>query len=162
MKYLKNGEFGKNDMLRLVLVLAMIYISIFWITNLLIYAEKIGFTYSSVAGYYAGSEDEFKNPISYAGLLESTHFHLFSYGVALLVVGHLAVYSGVLTFAMRFLIPVSFLAGLLNIGAGWMIRFISPSFTWLKIGSFIVFQAGFFILLCCSFAAVKMYRAGQR
>lgn len=40
MKYLKNGEFGKNDMLRLVLVLAMIYISIFWITNLLIYAEK--------------------------------------------------------------------------------------------------------------------------
>lgn len=157
MKFLLNGGFNNNRLLQIILVFTLIYITILWVTNMLLYVEKIGFTYTSVVDYYLGSEEEFKNPISYRGLLEVTHFHLFVFAMALLLMNHLTVFTNLPYFLKLSLIILSFLSGFGDMGAGWLIRFVSPSFAYLKIGSFIVFQITFLILIFFSFFAMRIY-----
>src|SRR3990167_6325087 len=94
MKFLVNGDFN-NKLLRIILGFALMYILVLWVTNILLYIEKIGFTYNSVVGYYLGSEEEFKNPISYRGLLEVTHVHLFVFAFAFLLLNHLTVFLNI-------------------------------------------------------------------
>lgn len=161
MKFLVNGGFNNNRLLQIILVFTLIYITILWVTNMLLYVEKIGFTYASVVKYYLGAEEEFKNPVSFRGLLEVTHFHLFAFAMALLLMNHLTVFTGLSQSMKLFLIILSFLSGLGDIGAGWLIRYVSPSFAYIKIGSFIVFQVTFLLLVFFSFFALKIYNKGR-
>lgn len=160
MKFLVNGDFN-NKLLRIILGFALMYILVLWVTNVLLYIEKIGFTYNSVIGYYLGSEEEFKNPISYRGLLEVTHVHLFVFAFAFLLLNHLTVFSNIPRYLKLFLILTSFISGFCDMGVGWLIRFVSPSFAYLKIVSFIVFQSSLLFLLIFSFFAVKTYRSDK-
>jgi hypothetical protein len=161
MKFLKNGELNNSRLLQIILVFTLIYTIILWFSNMLLYVEKIGFTYSSVVDYYLGSEDEFKNPVSYRGLLEVTHFHLFVFAMALLLVNHLTAFTNIPQILKLTLILLSFISGLVDMGGGWLIRFVSPSFAYLKIVSFIVFQSSLLFLLIFSFFAVKTYRSDK-
>lgn len=158
MKFLVNGDFNNNRLLQIILVFTLIYIAILWVTNLLLYIEKIGFTHTSVVKYYLGTEEEFKNPVSYRGLLEVTHFHIFAFAMALLLMNHLTVFTGLSQSIKLSLIIISFLSGLGDMGAGWLIRFASPGFAYLKIGSFIIFQLVFLLLLVFSFFVMKIYK----
>ena len=157
MKFLVNGDFNNNRLLQIILLFVLIYTGFLWFTNILLYVEKIGFTYTSVVGYYLGSDEEFRNPISYGGLLEVTHFHLFVFAIALLLVSHLTVFSGINQRLKLPLITVSFISGFLDIASGWLIRFVSPEFAYLKVLGFIVFQTSFAILLISSFFALGIY-----
>ena len=159
MKFLVNGDFHNNRLLRIILLFILIYTGFLWFTNILLYVEKIGFTYTSVVDYYLGSDEEFRNPISYRGLLEVTHFHLFAFAIALLLVNHLTVFSGLNQRLKLLLITVSFMSGFLDIASGWLIRFVSPEFAYLKVLGFIVFQMSFAILLISSFFALGIYNS---
>ena len=139
MKFLTKGDFNNSRLLQIILVFTLVYVLLLWVTNLLLYSERIGFTYDVIVNYYLGSEEEFKNPVSYIGLLEATHWHLFVFAMALLLVNHLTVFSNLNQFLKLFLIIVSFLSGLGDMSAGWLIRFMSPSFAYLKLWSFIAF-----------------------
>ncbi|MEK6692189.1 MAG: hypothetical protein AABY44_02035 [Nitrospirota bacterium] len=161
MKFLLNGDFNNNRLLKIILVFTLIYVAILWVTNLLLYIENIGFTYTSVVKYYLGAEEEFKNPVSFRGLLEVTHFHLFAFAMVLLLMNHLTVFTGLSQLIKLSLIIISFLSGLGDIGAGWLIRFVSPSFAYIKIGSFIVFQVTFLLLIFFSFFALRIYNKGR-
>ena len=160
MKFLVNGDFN-NKLLRIILGFALMYILLLWVTNILLYIEKIGFTYNSVVGYYLGSEEEFKNPISYRGLLEVTHVHLFVFAFAFLLLNHLTVFSNIPRYLKLFLILTSFISGFLDMGLGWLIRFVSPWYAYPKIWSFIIFQLSMLILLISSFFALSIYRKGE-
>ena len=157
MKFLVDGDFNNNRLLRIILLFVIVYTGFLWFTNILLYVEKIGFTYTSVVGYYLGSDEEFRNPISYGGLLEVTHFHLFAFAIALLLVSHLTVFSGLNQRLKLPLITVSFMSGFLDIASGWLIRFVSPEFAYLKVLGFIVFQMSFAILIISSFFALGIY-----
>jgi len=159
MKFLVNGDFNNNRLLQIILLFVLIYTGFLWFTNILLYVEKIGFTYTSVVGYYLGSDEEFRNPISYGGLLEVTHFHLFVFAIVLLLVSHLTVFSGINQRLKLPLITVSFISGFLDIASGWLIRFVSPEFAYLKVLGFIVFQMSFAILLISSFFALGIYNS---
>src|SRR3989304_6375821 len=156
MKFLVNGDFN-NRLLQIILIFVLIYTGFLWFTNILLYVEKIGFTYTSVVDYYLGSDEEFRNPISYGGLLEVTHFHLFVFAIVLLLVSHLTVFSGINQRLKLPLITVSFISGFLDIASGWLIRFVSPEFAYLTGLCFIVFQMSFTILLISSFFALGIY-----
>ena len=157
MKFLVNGDFNNNRLLQIILLFVLIYTGFLWFTNILLYMEKIGFTYTSVVDYYLGSDEEFRNPISYRGLLEVTHFHLFVFAIVLLLVSHLTVFSGINQRLKLPLITISFISGFLDIASGWLIRFVSPEFAYLKVLGFIVFQMSFAILLISSFFALGIY-----
>lgn len=161
MKFLVDGDFNNNRLLQIILLLVLLYISFLWFTNILLYIEKIGFTYTSLVDYYLGSDEEFKNPVSYRGLLEGTHSHLFTFAMALLLVSHLTVFSSINQRLKLLLILVSFISGFLDIASGWLIRFVLPEFAYLKIGSFVTFQASFLLLLIFSFMSLSIYRKGK-
>ena len=162
MKFLTKGDFNNSRLLQIILVFTLVYVLFLWVTNLLLYSERIGFTYDVIVNYYLGSEEEFKNPVSYIGLLEATHWHLFVFAMALLLVNHLTVFSNLNQFLKLFLIIVSFLSGLGDMSAGWLIRFVSPSFAYLKLWSFIVFQISFLILVVFSFTVLQIYSSSEK
>ena len=162
MKFLADGKINSNRLLQITLFFTLLYVLLLWITNILIFTEKMGFNYESVSEYYVGSEENFRNPFSYTGLLEMTHIHLFLFAMALLLVNHLTIFSRLPQFAKLLLILISFTAGLSDIGSGWFIRYISPSFAYLKIASFVIFQISFFFLILSSFFAFNIYQNHKR
>ena len=161
MKFLVNGELNNNRLLQVILIFTLFYVLLLWVTNILIYAQKIGMDYTSVVQYYLGSEEDFRNPVSYLGLLEITHIHLFLFAMALLLVNHLTAFLPLPQVAKLSMILISFTSGLLDIGSGWLIRFVSPAFAYLKIASFITFQISLLLLIMASFLALSIYKKSE-
>jgi hypothetical protein len=161
MKFFVNGELSNSRLLMIILSLTLVYFVFLSVTSILLYVGNIGFTYSSVVDYYLGSEETFRNPVSYRGLLEASHFHLFSMAIGLLLVNHLTAFTGLPQGLKFFLVLVSFFSGLLDIASGWLIRFSSAHFAYLKIASFSVFQLSFLFLLAVSFFSLRVYNKGK-
>ena len=118
-----------------------------WVTNALLYFQKMGLTAASVTSYYLGNEELFTNPRSYQGLLEVSHFHLFAMGMLLLVLTHLMLFVPLAGRWKAWLIALPFGAALLDEGAGWLVRFASPGFAWLKVAGFLLLQTSLAALI---------------
>ena len=84
MRFVITGEWSRNRLLQLIIVIFVIYVIGLWLTNALLYFQKMNLSYVSVTEYYLGSEERFLQPRSYQGMLEVTHFHLFAMGLLLL------------------------------------------------------------------------------
>lgn len=146
MRFFISSDIRKNDLLKLIILFTVIFFVFLWITNLLLYL-KVGMSYESVVEYYRGSETSFRPPRSYLGLLEEAHFHFFSIAIILVTLNHLILFTGIRSLYKLLLIVVSYLSAFLDIISGWLVRFVSPEFAYLKISSFLVFQASLLILL---------------
>jgi hypothetical protein len=92
MRFVVTGEWSRNRLLQTIVVLYVLYVAGLWVTNTLLYFNKMSLSYSSVVEYYLGSEERFLQPRSYQGLLEVSHFHLFAMGMLLLVLTHLMLF----------------------------------------------------------------------
>jgi hypothetical protein len=166
MRFVITGEWSKNRLLQLIIVLFVVYVAILWLTNALLYFNKLGLTYASVTEYYLGSEEKFLPPRSYQGMLEITHFHLFAMGVLLLTLTHLMLFVPLRAELKPWFIVVPFSAALLDEGGGWLVRFVHPFFAYVKIAGFVGLEVSLAVLICISLWAVftgtqDTYRAGQ-
>ncbi|HHL39996.1 MAG TPA: hypothetical protein ENJ37_05775 [Deltaproteobacteria bacterium] len=142
MNFLVNGRHrGANPLVRAALGTGLAMLALFWVSSLLLFYEKMGLTPASVALYYLGDEESFRGPLSYMGLLETTHAHLFTYGLVFILVNHLVVFTAVSTRLKALLIWTTVISGALNVGAGWLVLYCGAAFAAVKLGAFIVFQA---------------------
>ena len=137
---------GKG-LLQLSLGISLAFTVFFWATNVLLFAEKTGFSYQSIVEYYLGNEEKFKTPVSYMGLMETTHSHLFAFAMLLLFLNHLIIFVDISRTTKLILILGSSLSAIGDILAGWLIVYVSPVFAFLKISSFIVLQLSISLLL---------------
>ena len=80
MRWIVTGEWTKNRLLQTIVVCYSVYVVLLWLTNAMLYFNKMSLWPSSVVEYYLGSEAKFLPPRSYQGLLEVSHFHLFAMG----------------------------------------------------------------------------------
>ena len=147
MRFVVTGEWSRNRLLQTIVVLYVLYVAGLWVTNTLLYFNKMSLSYSSVVEYYLGSEERFLQPRSYQGLLEVSHFHLFAMGMLLLVLTHLMLFVPVRNGVKAWLIALPFAAALLNEGASWLVRFGHPHFAYLKIGGFLLLQGSLAVLI---------------
>ena len=147
MRFVVTGEWSRNRLLQTIVVLYALYVILLWVTNALLYFDSMGLTPDSVVAHYLGDEERFLSPSSYQGLLEVSNFHLFAMGMLLLVLTHLMLFIPVSGSLKAWLIAVPFLAGLVSEGAGWLIRFVSPHFAWLKIAGFLSLQISLALLV---------------
>jgi len=161
MRFVVTGEWSRNRLLQTIVVLYSLYVAALWTTNALLYFAKMGLTTASVVEYYLGSEERFLSPRSYQGLLEVSHFHLFAMGMLLLVLTHLALFVPVSSRAKAGLVVLPFVSALLDEGAGWLVRFVSPGFAWLKIAGFLMLQGSLAALVGVSLWAVFAGRQGE-
>jgi hypothetical protein len=161
VRFVVTGEWSRNRLLQVIVVLYSLYVAALWTTNALLYFSKMGLTTASVVEYYLGSEARFLSPRSYQGLLEVSHFHLFAMGMLLLVLTHLALFVPVSSRVKALLVVLPFVAALLDEGAGWLVRFVSPGFAALKIAGFLLLQASLAALVGVSLWAVFSGRQGE-
>ena len=160
------GELNRNRLLQAIVVLYSLYVSLLWVTNGLLYFDRMGLTPASVVAHYLGNEQSFLEPRSYAGLLEVSHFHLFAMGMLLLVLTHLVLFIPLANRTKAWLISLPFLSGLVDEGSGWLVRFASPHFAWLKIAGFLALQTSLAVLVVLSLWSVfrgssASYRSGE-
>jgi len=167
VRFVVTGEWSRNRLLQLIVVLYVVYVAGLWCTNALLYFHKMSLTYASVVDYYRGNEELFLQPRSYQGLLEVSHFHLFAMGMLLLVLTHLMLFVPVGNATKAWLIAVPFLSAALDEGASWLVRFAHPGFAYLKIGGFLLLQGSLAALMGVALWAVfrgsgRSYRSGER
>ena len=154
MRFVVTGEWRRNRLLQTIIVLYVVYVAGLWLTNTLLYFNKMTLAPSSVVEYYLGSEERFLTPRSYAGLLEVSHFHLFAMGMLLLVLTHLVLFVPVSSRLKVWLITLPFAAAFIDEGSGWAVRFVHPWFAWTKVGGFLLLQGSLAVLMGVALWAV--------
>ncbi len=156
MRFVVTGEWNRNNLLRLILFFFLVFILFFWITNWILYFQKMTLAPSSVATYYRGDPaTEFGLPPRPLGALaETSHFHLFAMGVLVMTLTHLVLFVPVSARVKGTLTLLTFLSALLNEGAGWLVRFFHPAFAWLKVSCFLLLQVSLFGLLVITMVGV--------
>lgn len=166
MRFVITGEWRRNQLLQAIVVLYCVYVLLLWVTNALLYFQKMSLAPSSVVAYYLGSEELYTEPRSFQGLLEVSHFHLFAMGMLLLVLTHLVLFIPASNRVKAWLVVLPFLSALLDEGAGWLVRFVGAGFAWLKVAGFLALQASLLALVGVSLFAVfrgssQSYRSGE-
>jgi len=150
MRFFISSELKKNDFLKIIIIFTTIFFLFLWLTNILLYMQ-IGFSYNGIVAYYLGNEEIFRPAKSYIGLLEEAHFHFFSMAILLVTLTHIMLFTSLSSGWKLTLIIVPFTSSFLEIISGWLIRYISPIYAYLKLGSFIVMQASVLILMVIIF-----------
>jgi hypothetical protein len=166
VRFVVTGEWRRNRLLQTIVVLYCAYVALLWVTNALLYFEKMTLAPSSVAAYYLGSSEDFSAPRSYQGMLEVSHFHLFAMGMLLLVLTHLVLFVPASNRVKAWLVVLPFASALLDEGAGWLVRFVHPGFAAAKVLGFVSLQASLAALVGISLLAVfrgsgHSYRSGE-
>jgi hypothetical protein len=154
MRFVITGEWSRNRLLQTIVVLYASYVALLWVTNALLYFNKMNLFPSSVVAYYLGDESKFLSPRSYQGLLEVSHFHLFAMGMLLLVLTHLMLFIPISGRIKAWLIAVPFISGFVSEGGGWLVRFVSPQLAIVKVGGFLALQASLAVLVAISLWSV--------
>jgi hypothetical protein len=154
MRFVITGEWSKNRLLQTIILLFVLYVGVLWLSNALLYFHKMGLTYTSVTEYYLGSEEKFLQPRSYQGMVEILHFHFFAMGILLLTLTHLMLFVPLSEKYKPLLIAWPFLSALFNEGSSWLVRFVHPSFAYLKIASFLSLEISLAVLMGLSLWAV--------
>ncbi|HXG01420.1 MAG TPA: hypothetical protein VNL69_11550 [Bacteroidota bacterium] len=147
MKYMQTGSFQSHPLMRLTLSLTLLFLIGFVATNFALYFSRMSLDPASVVRYYNGSEEDFHPPRSVQSMLEVTHGHLPMMAMVLLLLTHLTIFTPFSRRTKTAFIVVPFLAGLLNEGSGWLVRFLDPGFAWLKVVAFVVLQGSLILLL---------------
>jgi len=141
MRFTITPDWKDNQLLRLVLVWFLVFVALLLVTNALLYFAKMTLNPASVIAYYLGNEAQFTQPRSYQGLLEITHFHLFAMGILVLTMTHLMLFVPMQNRRKAFVVSIAFGAALADEAAGWLVRFVSPGFAYLKVTAFVTLEA---------------------
>ena len=147
MKYLQTGGFQNQSLTRLTILFTLLFLTAFWVSNFAMFFAKMGSTPQSIADYYLGSEGAYTMPRTYQSMLEVTHGHLPMMAVVILLLTHLLIFAPYAFKTKVVLISTSFSLALIQEAAGWLVRFGSPAFAWLKLTAFLGFQAMLALLL---------------
>lgn len=155
MRYLITGEWNRHRVMRLIMVFFSFYVAGFWLTSALLYFLHMDLTPLSVIRYYRGDEALFMPPQSYQSLLELTHVHLFAMGVLLVTLTHLLLFVPGSDRRKAALAAAVLASGFIESTAGWLVRYVHPLFSLLKIGSFLTLQLSTALVLVFIIKALR-------
>jgi hypothetical protein len=147
MKYMQEGGFQNNPLMRLTLGLTLALLVGSWTTNTAMYFSRMNLEPSSVVAYYKGSEEDFRPPRSAGSMLETTHMHLPMMGMVLLLLTHLVISVPLPRGARVGLILAAFVSAVLEEAGGWLVRFVSPVFAPVKVIGFLGLQSAIGVLI---------------
>jgi hypothetical protein len=158
MRYFVTGEQHRKSLLNTLVLMFLGYIALLWVSNGLMYFHHMDLTPDSVVLYYLGSEEQFTQPRSYQGMLEVSHFHLFSMGMLVLTLTHLMLMTEFSVRLKIWLSSLTYAAALADEAGGWLVRFVHPLFAYFKIGAFVVLELSLAALLIIVITALVRAR----
>ena len=147
MRYFVTGEQQRKSLLNALVLMFLGYIGLLWLSNGLMYFHHMNLTPDSVITYYLGSEALFTQPRSYQGMLEVSHFHLFSMGMLIVTLTHLMLMTDFSVRLKIWLSSLTYLSALADEAGGWLVRFVHPLFAYFKIAAFLMLELSLVALL---------------
>jgi hypothetical protein len=147
MRYFVTGEQQRKSLLNALVLMFLGYIALLWLSNGLMYFHHMDLTSNSVITYYLGSEETFIPPRSYQGMLEVSHFHLFSMGMLIVTLTHLMLMTEFSVRLKIWLSALTYLSALADEAGGWLVRFVNPFFAYFKIAAFLLLEFSLAALL---------------
>ena len=159
MRFVVTGEWDRNRLLQVVVVLYCLFVVLLWLTNWMLYFDSMDLTTASVVEHYLGNEEEFRSPRTYRGMVEVAHFHLFAMGMLMMVLTHLVLFIPVGSGLKIALIVVPFSSALVEEAAGFLVRWGGPGFAWRKIAGVLMLQASLALLV--AIALWSVFAGGQ-
>jgi hypothetical protein len=166
MRYFVTGEQHRKSLINTLVLMFLVYIALLWVSNGMMYFHHMDLTPDSVVAYYLGSEEQFTQPRSYQGMLEVSHFHLFSMGMLVLTLTHLMLMTEFSVRLKIWLSSLTYAAALADEAGGWLVRFAHPLFAYFKIAAFVVLELSLAALLIIVITAlirarVRMGKTGS-
>lgn len=159
MRYFVTGEQHRKSLLNALVLMFLGYIALLWLSNGLMYFHHMDLTVKSVIAYYLGSEEQFTQPKSYQGMLEISHFHLFSMGMLVVTLTHLMLMTNFSIKLKIWLSGLIYVSAIADEAGGWLVRFVHPLFAYFKIASFLMLELSLAMLLCIvTFALLRARR----
>lgn len=158
MRYFVTGEQHRKSLINTLVLMFLVYIALLWVSNGMMYFHHMDLTPDSVVAYYLGSEEQFTQPRSYQGMLEVSHFHLFSMGMLVLTLTHLMLMTEFPVRLKIWLSGLTYAAALADEAGGWLVRFVHPLFAYFKIASFVVLELSLAALLVIVITALVRAR----
>ncbi len=162
MRYFVTGEQQRKALLNALVLMFLGYIALLWLSNALMYFHHMELTSSSVIAYYLGSEEQFTQPRSYQGMLEVSHFHLFSMGMLIVTLTHLMLMTDFSVRLKIWLSAMTYISALADEAGGWLVRFAHPAFAYFKIAAFITLEFSLAALLMVVIWALLRARTQMR
>ena len=147
MRYFVTGEQQRKSLLNALVLMFLGYIALLWVSNGMMYFHHMDLTPKSVIAYYLGSEEQFTAPRSYQGMLEVSHFHLFSMGILIVTLTHLMLMTDFSIRLKIWLSGLTYISALADEAGGWLVRFVHPLFAYFKIAAFIMLEISLAALL---------------
>ncbi len=147
MRYFVTGEQQRKLLLNTLVLMFLGYIALLWLSNGLMYFHHMDLTLGSVIAYYLGSEEQFTQPRSYQGMLEVSHFHLFSMGMLVVTLTHLMLMTDFSVHLKIWLSVLTYLSAIGDEAGGWLVRFVHPEFAYFKIAAFVLLELSLAALL---------------
>jgi hypothetical protein len=147
MRYFVSGEQQRKLLLNALVLMFLVYMLLLWVSNGMMYFHRMDLTFESVVTYYNGNEEQFIPAKSYEGMLEVLHFHLFSMGMLAVTLTHLMLMTDFSTRLKIWLSCLTYFSAIMEVLAGWLIRFVHPLFAYFKIGMFITLELSLFVLI---------------
>jgi hypothetical protein len=140
MRYFVTGEQHRKSLLNALVLMFLGYVALLWLSNGMMYFHHMDLTPKSVIAYYLGSEEQFTQPRSYQGMLEVSHFHLFSMGMLVVTLTHLMLMTNFSARLKIWLSSLTYISALADESGGWLVRFVHPLFAYFKVASFLVLE----------------------
>ena len=162
MRYFVTGEQQRKSLLNALVLMFLGYIALLWLSNGLMYFHHMNLTSDSVITYYLGSEALFTQPRSYQGMLEVSHFHLFSMGMLIVTLTHLMLMTDFSVRLKIWLSSLTYLSALADEAGGWLVRFVHPLFAYFKIAAFLMLELSLVALLFVVIFSLIQARASMR
>ena len=162
MRYFVTGEQQRRSLLNALVLMFLGYIALLWLSNALMYFHHMDLRPSSVIAYYLGSEEQFTQPRSYQGMLEVSHFHLFSMGMLIVTLTHLMLMTEFSVRLKIWLSSLTYLSALADEAGGWLVRFVDPLFAYFKVAAFLLLELSLAALLFVVIVSLLQARAKMR
>jgi hypothetical protein len=139
MRFFISARLKDNKPLYYMVIFFLFLSLIFWLSSWLYFYSKYGFSYETLYKYFF-QDPEFPERISLAQLSEDLHIQTFLSAFYLLTIFALFILTSLPSSVKAFVLLLDFLSCAFYLYSDFLILYLSPTFAYLKLFSFIGFQ----------------------
>jgi hypothetical protein len=139
MRFFISARLKDNKPLYYMVIFFLFLSLIFWLSSWLYFYSKYGFSYETLYKYFF-QDPEFPERISLAQLSEDLHIQTFLNAFYLLTIFALFILTSLPSSVKAFALLLGFLSCVSYLYSDFLILYLSPTFAYLKLFSFIGFQ----------------------
>jgi hypothetical protein len=108
---------------------------------------RMGLDPSAIATHYRGGESEMSFPKTFWQLTETSHFHLFTIPIVVLILSHL-LYGTPASARLRiWLTSFTFAGAFLDVVGPWMVRYLAAGFAYVLVVGWMLLAGGAFLIV---------------